>query len=368
MRNLLQGPQTERGIPVVPREGQAIGYLSTMLSKIVAYRRDASRALPGDHLLMRFLGALVPDKGLDDEAFQQAVMENVMGVASTLGLTGTWTTGTTHQGVLYRECDEAILIRVDAIDPVALHDQWEDLQPIRILAHPYADYSVPWLDGSGEGVKGAGRATIEIQANLLAYQYKRFWEEMVKDNPDSPPGMNLFFMRYPLANAAPCHLDLVLANRTMALALGQSITPQADKNPFYVNFSPAVADNALEQAIRFMVKRTMSFDDWLSAIPQLSVPDYHAYVMFSNRFFTRQAEWLVLYTQFQAFSFCLAWNARMDSHHNLVYFNELNHWLRRIGQGGLLEPALRGRVMAGIMADLRSQWLPYLAQTGYPPF
>lgn len=368
MHNLLQGPRYDRGLPVLPREGQAIGYLSTMLNKTIDYRRRASRALPGDHLLIRFLGALLPDLSLSDADFLWAVEDSVMGVASTTGLTGTWCVGRTHQGVLYRECDEAILISFDPIDTEALKDRWEELLPIRILSHPYADYSLPWLDGTGEGVRGAGRATIAIQANLLAYQYKRFWETQVRDNPDSPPGMNLFFMRYPLANATACHMDLVLANRLMAMALGQSIRPQEDKNPFYLNFSPEVADSTLEQAIQFMVKRSMSFDAWLSAIPQLSVSDYHDYVMFSNRYFTRQSEWLVLYTQLQAFSFLLAWNARMDSHHNRTYLNELNHWLRRVAQGRLLEPALRGRVLVSTMDALRSQWLPYLSQVGFPPF
>jgi hypothetical protein len=339
-----------------------------MLNKTVDYRRKASRPLPADHILMRYLGGLLPSLNRTDESFMAAVEANVMALTSTMGFTGTWCTGRTHQGILYKECDEAVLVTYDPIDTEALHDRWEELQPIRIMNHPYADFSLPWLDGSGEGVQGTGRVTISIQANLLAYQYKRFWEEEVRDNPDSPPGMNLFFMRYPLANAAPCHLDLVLANRLMAIALGQSIRPQVDKNPFYLNFSPDTVDSALEQAIRFMVKRSMGFDDWLSIIPQLSVSDYHQYIMFSNRFFTRQSEWLVLYTQLSAISFCLSWNGFMESQYNRTFLNALNHWLRRVTQGRLLEPALRGRVLASTLDALRSQWLPYLKQVGEPPF
>lgn len=368
MRNLFQGPRYDRGLPVLPREGQAVGYLTTMLAKTIDYRRKASRPLPGDHLLMRFLGALLPSLNQTDDAFVGAVEDNVMGVTSTLGFTGTWCTGRTHQNVLYHECDEAVLVTFDPIDTEALKDRWEEIQPIRILCHPYADYSLPWLDGSGEGAQGGGRATIWIHASLLAYQYKRFWEEQVKDNPDSTPGMNLFFMRYPLANATACHMDLVLANRLMAMALGQSIRPQEDKNPFYLNFSPDTVDSVLEQAIRFMLKRSMGFDEWLSVIPQLSVNDYHDYVMFSNRYFTRQAEWLVLYTQLSTFSFCLGWNAQLDSQYNRAILNELNHWLRRIAQGRLLEPALRGRVLVNTTDALRSQWLPYLREVGAPPF
>lgn len=368
MRNILQGPSYARGLPVLPREGQAVGYLTTMLDKALDYRRTASRPLPGNHVLIRFLGALLPEMTLSDEDYLWAVEDSLMGVTSITGFTGTWTTGTTHQGVLYGDCDEAVLVTVEPFNPEEAKDVWQDLQSIRVLAHPYADFSLPWLDGSGEGARGAGRATLEIRANVLAYQYKRFYEEEVHGNPDSPPGMNLFFMRYPLANALACHLDLVLANRLMALALGQSILPQRDPNPFYLNFSPTMVDATLEQAIRFMVKRSMSFDEWLSAIPQLSVSDYHQYLGFSERLYTRQSEWLTLYAQLNTFSFLLAWNAKMDSHHNRLYLTQLNHWLRRITQGRLLDVALRGRVLASTLAALRSQWLPYLNQAGYPPF
>jgi hypothetical protein len=363
MFDILKGPDRfSRSLPALPHKRQAVETLRFDLNKVISYRRGLGRKVDSNHLLVRLLGSLNVSLTLKDEPYVWGVMDNALALASSLRLTSAWGPGKVHTpGVFYGPgVEEVIVACIDPFDVTSARNQWEQLSPIRVMCHPYNDFTLPYLDGTGEGLTGGGRAVLVINVAMLAFQHRCWWEHMVRGNPDSPPSVNQFLAAYPLANLLNSHLDITLANRLMAQALDRPIVEQVDPNPFYVGYRHANIDSMLREALEYMRKRTLSFDDWISAIPQASVEDLHTWLALPDLAFTTQVEWAFFMARLPILGFLLAFNAQQDSTFNLQYVNQITHWVRRMRNGRLYNQGLRGDMAEQVLDDITQTIDPYL--------
>lgn len=364
MFDILKGPDRfSRSLPALPHKRKALETLNYNLTKVVNYRRTQHRAVNGSFLLSRLLGSLNVNLAMRDEAFVEAVSDQGLRVANSLRLTSPWSAGQLFSpGVFYGpHATEVIIATVDSFDPAEARAIWEQLEPIRALTHSMADFSLPYLDGSGEGILGGNMLTvIVVNVAMLAFQYKCWWEKYVDGNPDSPPGMNLFFGAYPLANMLSSHLDITMANRLMCQARNMAIVSEDDPNPFYLNYAVNYVSPMLGEALDYMRKRTLSFDDWISAMPMATVPDYHDRLVLPDLAFITQMEWAIFVSRLPILGFLLWLNAEQDSSFNQQYVNNIRHWVRRMKNGRLFSSALRGEAADFVMLRIAQTIDPYL--------
>ena len=164
----------------------------------------------------------------------------------------------------------------------------------------------------------------------------------------------------PLANLLRSHLDVTLANRLMAQALGQPIDEQTDPNPFYVNFHPGLVDPMLAEARSFMARTNLSFDDWLSAIPCIYAEDFHQWLRLPDLAFTTQMEWAVFLARLPVLTFLVQYNAQLGSGYNKSYLNQIGHWVRRMLNGRLFGHGLRGEALEATVERVQQTIVPYL--------
>ncbi len=351
-----------RSLPSLPRRRQVVEQYQLYLSKVVNYRRQAGMRVDGSHLLVRFLGSLNVSMGLRDEPYLWAVSDLALMLASALRITSVWGAGRMQRpGVFYGEgIDEVIIGTIDSFDLTDARTTWETLMPIRVLSHPYNDFTLPFLDGSGRGVTGSGRAVWVVNLAMLAFQHKCWWERFVATNPDSPPTVEQFLVAYPLTNALASHLDGTMANRLMSRALNRPVVTQTDANPFYIGYQRDIVDHLLDEALEYMQKRALSFDDWISAMPMITVGDYHTWLALPELAYMTQVEWAIFLARLPILGFLLAFNQQQHSSYNAQYITRIKHWVRRMRQGRLFNQALHGQTANDVLATIEQTIDPYL--------
>lgn len=363
MIDILKGEGIyQRALPSPPSKRYAVEQLRFELEKVIKYRRGLPRKVGGQYLLLRLLQSLDTSITLGDQQYVWAIEDVALRIANSFRMTSLYGHGQPLSGICYGDDVKEVWLAVtDSFDLSEARKQWEELMPIRVMSHPYNDFTLPYLDGTGEGLKGGGWAVLEVNVPMLAFQYKCWWETYVKNAPDSPPGLNLFFNRYPLANLLRSHLDITLLNRTMTMDMEGEIETQTDPNPFYVNFQQAgQSDRMILQALTFMQRTNFSFDDWLDCIPQACAPNVHEWLALPDMPFTTQVEWAYFVARLNVMGWLLAHNAKLDSAYNNLYVVNIRHWVQRMRNGRFFHQGLRGTDFDAIEAIINQTIDPYI--------
>lgn len=364
MHDILRGPaRFSRSPPALAHRRQTMETLAFNLDKVITYRRDLGRRVTGNYLLVRLLESLNVNLTRKDQEYVWAVQDVGLMLASSLRLTSIYGAGKLHSpGIFYGPgVTEVIIASIDDFDVDDARARWQELSPIRVISHPYNDFTLPHLDGTGEGLTGGGRVVVTLNIAMLAFQYKCWWEGAVRDRQDSSMTVEKFLVAYPLANLLPSHLDGTLANRIMSQALELPIVAQDDVNPFYVGFrQSALIDPLVRETLEYLRRKSLSFDDVISALPMCSVDDYHDWLALPDLAFITQVEWAVFLARLPLMGFLLAWNARNDSAVNIQYLVSIRIWLARMKNGRLFSPALRSGDAEAVLEEIAQTIEPYL--------
>lgn len=375
MRDVLLGKGVlGRSPPALPTKRLVFQTLNFYLDKTIHYRRNLWRGVNGSFALIRYLSALNIPLHFDDDYYLWNVAEKALKVSNTLGFTSLYGPGRVHRpGIFYGPgVNEIIMVTTSVVAPEKARADWQNLEPLTVITHPYNDFTLPYLAGTGEGLRttpiliaeeeeAPPTVVIHLDASLLAFQYKCWWEANVRDVvTDSVPGMNLFFHGWPLANLLRSHIDQTVANRAFARFLGQPIQEQVDPNPYYVNYQVAYVDRMLSELSQYLHTGRLSFDDVLTAIPMPSGLDYHARLRIPGLAYVTQVEWAIFMSQIRMLHFLLAYNQKEESKRNLTYVNYIRHWVIRMMNGRLFSQGLRGEDLDDAIELVRSRLMAYL--------
>ena len=340
MKNIFNGPSERRGGLFLPRARQASNTYGNYMQRVIDFRRDCSRAVKSEHLLIKLLSALSMDITGSIQEYAWTQGDNLVAVCSNLGMTSPWTHGKLHRGVLFNGLDEILLYATEdhSIDTLQMaYESWEDLAPIQVIQHPYSNVDLPWLDGVERAIPGVqGFAMTIIDPVLLAVQWRGFVENVIQKATDSPPGMNLFLQRYPLANALYSYTDITYFNRLSSMLMGMDAPSIHVSNPQYKSIPVDLIDQTLGKAGEAMMSRAMTFDDWLSAVPLYTESDYHQYIRADSLSYSSSMEWASFIMMLPAIRLCLDLNATSGYARNYLYTNQIKHWLTRIQNGSIL--------------------------------
>lgn len=364
MIDILKGPdKAQRGTPYAPTRRWANEQLQFDLNKIIQYRRGLVRRVPSDHLLLRLLETLGVDVRQTDQSYVWEVSDNALRIANAFQLTSMWGHGRPFTpGIFYGpDVKEVIIANLDDFDIKKAALEWETLQPIRILSHPYNDLALPTLDGKGEGLEGVqGWAVFSINIPMLALQYK-YWVSTHVTGKDDPDPNTLFLGQYPLANMLFSHLDLTLYNRLQAMDFEEPTQSLKNANPFYLSFQQAgQVDRTINYALDFMDRAGYSFDDWLDCVPQVSASNLHQWLALPDLAFVSQTEWAIFLARLTTLSWLLRHNAKVGSRRNNEYIVNIRRWVQRMRYGRFFHQGLQGPNLREVEGLVDNLIMPYL--------
>lgn len=157
--------------------------------------------------------------------------------------------------------------------PELLTKPWQELRPIRCIAHPRTDFDFTVLAGQTDTVE-KGHAVIELDMGLLAFQYYHWRQEQQRKPVEHREHTRQFLVKYPLVNLLHSYIDVAWVNSVFR---GFQGAPHLDpiKAPLSnLPTSETYVDSTISQIVSSVesMGRTLKLEGLLQVIPTLDQP------------------------------------------------------------------------------------------------
>ena len=190
--------------------------LNHNLDRVIRYYRQSPMAVKSSHLLVRLLHSIAVPKSQHIIRYYSNVSDIALEVAMSMGITSSLYKGRVFNGIFYGEGSQEIIIAHDTpFDYLDIEDNWENLEPIKVVRHSRSDLGMNIPDGTVTG-NNDGVAVIMINVVMLALQYRAFREQEARFrlmNGINERSIYQFVHMYPLTNMIRSQTDCALFNR-----------------------------------------------------------------------------------------------------------------------------------------------------------
>lgn len=330
------------------------------LDRIHDYYRNNPRSLAGGHFLTKLLRSLNISHQLEDDIFVWKVTDWADDLSRSLKMTSS-----IYRGKLFRpgtfygaNVGEAIIATTDPFNVDEAVAGWKNLQPIRVLAHPFCDFDMALPDGRGH-FEGAGLAVISINIPMLALQYKcwRRWERGV--NHDSPQSHMQFLHALPIPNMLESHVNIAILNRIMNRYFGGDVPEPNPAHSFYITNWGREIDSVADYYLRHLANKNARFDVMVDLMPSVT-KNMHDTLRLPKQAYTVQLQWAIVLARLVLTVFLVQFNADTENSANRTTLNYLRRYLRLIEINRGLEHALPPQDFEDVMRIIEDGIRPYL--------
>lgn len=334
-------PEVRRRKVVLPKFIYVKNGLAEKLLNKVTYWRENPRAVRSNHFLVRLLQSIPVSKYTDDRRFVDNVEDMALDLAMSLRMTSPIYRGEAFEhGPFYgRDSVEVLLAHSEDFDVDKSALRWKKLEPIRFLTHPKTDLDLNVPLGEPTGSE-TGLSVIAINIPMLAFQYKKWWEEELKVRPENPRTVMQFVRMYALPNTLYSQLDIAMFNRQVAIFREQKVISGTSKDPFFTIDYSEKFDAVAEQLFSNLTGRKLYFDEMLDNLLTVAYDSAFEYIRLPEFARTRQVIWALTLARLPYFSYLLELNYRTGSRMNRQELNNLRRFMRRLKMDRDIESAL----------------------------
>lgn len=280
--------------------------LERNVETVISYYRRSPFAVKSQHLLVRLLHAITTPQSQELLRYYDNVDTIALNIGQTLGLTSPISKGRLWDGVFYGKGNVEILFADnESFNPIDADDDWENLEPIKVLRHPRSDLNMNIPDGNNTGIE-QGIVVISINIPMLAIQYRAFRREEAKfafSTGNNERSIMQFIHMYPLTNMIRSHLDVAIFNRFDKTFRGLPIGEHAVKHPFYLIDYRKEMDLFIDLTLESLQDTAKGFYDVLRTIPAVSQDNMVEVMRLPDVATTRQIVWALLITRLPALLF-----------------------------------------------------------------
>lgn len=336
-------PIINKGVVQIPQFVYVRGSYNREIAKVVEYYQNNVKWIANQHPLIRLMLSLNVSMKRDYQNYVDVISDATMRIAGPFR----FTTATNH-GALFTNGDfynrnvvEVVIINDDEFDIQAAIDGWRELQPIRVLRHPFTDLSLGRCDGNYTWSDEQGIAVISVNICMLAFQYRRWCEEeAVSDISGNREAIHQFFSRYPITNMIYSHVDVCYFNRLTATYRNEPVAAYIKAHPFFVVDYSAKVDDVIQKQLAIEEGRQLTFDHMLISIAEISTRNLFEAMALPNVVLTRQVKWALIIARLPLIRFLVRFNQLSGNAKNTFYIAKLRIAIREIRNDHLLHGSL----------------------------
>jgi hypothetical protein len=355
-------PQIDKGKVILPEFIYVRGHYLRQLAAIREYYHNTLRFVPNQHLLVRLLLSMNVSFNRDIRNYVDVAGDQALMLSSQLRVTSAMNHGFGfNPGVFYgSNVTEVIVIIDDPFDLKEAVDNWREMEPIRVLRHPFTDLSMGRPDGRYEQSNEKGLAVIEIHAGKLALQY-RLWSQQEKgDVEGSRKSVHNFISMYPLTNMIASHLDIALFNRMVALYEGKPVAPYVKAHPFYIPDYTTKVDAVLKKQISIHENQRKDFTHLMVSTPLIWNDTLFEAMRLPHVIPTRQIKWALILARIPLIRFLVKFNDETNNQQNTFYLAKLRMSLREMKNDHVLYHGLSPEMIQDIEQGVYGEVQEYL--------
>lgn len=335
-------PPTDRGTQIVPEFVYVRGSYQRELAKVVNYYQQFTRWTENQHILIKMLTAMNVSFKREYLQYTDLAGEQMFRLSTGLRITSPLEHGKIFtNGYFYNDkCQEVLIIHRNRFDLQDGITNWRDLRPVRILRHPFTDLSLGLPNGKYKSNEH-GIVVVEINAAMLALQFRRWYEEEKGTYGEvDTRTIHMFISMYPMVNALYSHLDLCYFNRMNAIMHGEPVEGFNNPHPFGIVDYTGRVDNAIKQTLEVQERRPLTFDHILCNIPMISSPTLFETMQLPDTVVTRQIKWALIVSRIPVIRFLVKLNHETDNEKNRWYLSQLRIALKEMRNDRILQSGL----------------------------
>lgn len=354
-------PQIDKGKVILPEFIFVRGFYLRHLAIIREYYREHMRTARNEHPLVKLLLGMNVSFNRDIRNYIDTASDQLMRNSSQLRMTSSLNHGFTFSPCpFYGNGIRSILVVTDEeFDIQAAMRDWENIEPLRVLRHPFTDISMGLADGDYEQSSETGLAVIEINVAKLALQY-RMWSEQAKRGLTVTRNTAQFVAMYPIVNMLNSHLDIAVFNRMVAIYKNQNVAAFRRAHPFFIPDYTSKIDAVLKRQIQLQVGLKKEFDHTMMAIPLITSDTLYEAMILPEVVPTRQIKWALIVARLPIIKFLVRLNSDTDNHRNTTYLGRIRMALREMRSDRVLYQGMPADVIKEIETSINEEIAAYV--------
>lgn len=299
------------------------------IDRTIEYYRERSLIVPNTHILVRLIKSMNVSFNRDWRNYVDTANDKMGSLARTLRMTSSVTTGMVHKpGYLYGIGPEVYIAddsRIKDIDAAVAN--WRELEPVKILRHPFTDMNCASADGKYKGSDEKGLVIASVHFGLLAIQFRCWFEQERHTAANTNEPVAEFLRRYPLNNLLRSHMDVCLFNRLYYTYQKFPIAPYKRVHPFNVIDYTGRLETVFKTLIDGVLDRPRSFEEYLLNLPSLRYESMLETFVLPDVLPTRQVEWALILARMPLITFLMGIAGDRQHANNRHYINRIKESL-----------------------------------------
>lgn len=197
-----------------------------------------------------------------------------------------------------QSCLEVLIYDDSYFDANKARANWQQLEPIKILDHPFDDinYSFPDFNYRSSG-NNSGLVFISINVAMLVVQFHYWVESIQQQIPDVTAATAQFIVRYPLFNAIKSHTDISVRNRFFKIYNNEPVSNFLKVHPVMLRDFTRLMDNSLRNISATIRSKSLTYNEVLQQIPAISYENQLQVLKLPEIAPTRPVKWALDFTR-----------------------------------------------------------------------
>lgn len=311
---------------------QSKALISAELNKLFTYYRNNITFLPNNHLLVKLMmSTTFPNTG-EMQIVADQLSNIYQNMATQLGIGSPYGKPdfSMNSWFFNKRTYEILMLDNSDFDADKTYNEWKNAKPIKVLHHPFNDFSFSVPNGRYDGGNKVGYAVILINPSMMAIQLKGYLDGLGEGANLTNLTIPSFLFAYPVLNMMDDLVDITIRNRLISLYTGQPLEPFKRTHVLGLNNLTSTIDNTLKGLLDQLRNKAMKFDEVLETIPAFSKPTQRDTTPFPINAMTKNTSWIYDIARAPLLDFLVRYNNDRPNYQNLQMLNLVKRNIQQI--------------------------------------
>lgn len=311
-------------------------------TKLHSYLLSRKFILPNDHILIKLIKSVNVSFKRDLYDYVETVRDATPDLEAMLKLTSPLNFYLPNYKTNFynNKCTEVLISVREDFDITLAMKHWKNLEPLRVISHPFTDLSYTPLVGKYVSSNASGMVYIFIDVPKLMFQY-RMWVREQLNNKQPVGELSKFLIDYPLFNLMKSHTDVAMFNRIHNVLRDKQSDPYNPKISLATIDNTKYAEGAAQVFVSQIIKSPIRFDEIIQNMPTVFNKDFLNVIRLPDIAKTRQVKAVLVGARLKLFEFLLEVNAVQKSSINRSWLNTISNELKYLSNENILRFGLQ---------------------------
>lgn len=311
-------------------------------SKLHSYLLSRKFILPNDHILVKLIKSVNVSFKRDLYDYVETIRDTSPDLEAMLKLTSplNFYMPNYKSNFYNNKCTEVLISVREDFDIALAMKHWKNLEPVKVISHPFSDLSYTPLVGKYVSSNASGMVYIFIDIPKLMFQY-RMWVRDQITRFGKVDEISKFLIDYPLFNMMKSHTDIAVFNRIHDTLRGLESDPYNPKISLATVNNTKYADGAANVFVAQITKSPIRFDEIIQNMPTVFNENFLDVIRLPDIAKTRQVKTILVGARLKLFEFLLEVNAVQKSSVNRSWLNTINNELKYLSTDNIIKFGLQ---------------------------